>query len=706
MSQNAKIGKQTKLNERLIAGEKINVGQLQWGLQTIEGWSNAIRSAESVHSPRRKPLFDFYNNIEKDPFLDSVMDKRTRAVKTSEFVWDGLDNEALEMRLKAPWFNELLGQIMSRVYYGYTLINFEIGRDGIQTTGIVPRQNVNPELGLITKEMYGNTGIAYREGRYPKMILEVGKPNQLGKLSRIGPYVLMKKDNLVFFVYHNQFFGMPLRVYTYEPGNISQRNSLEQTAEAMTGAPYVIIPRGGSVEVKDSSKAQAAQAYKELHKICNDEISISILGQTLTTSNDGVGSNALGRVHQAVEEAVNLEDMLTVEYIINYQVLPILRANGYPIPEGVQGKFKRTERLSKEQQARIMAVVAQHTLVKPEVWNEQFGIEEPTPKELEEWKQSRKPQPINADPPKEKEGEDTEEDDQKKKAKLSAALDKLYFSGHLTLRQAQGDKAVITASYESDLEKIWARIIKELHSGKLKAGQGDQELFELIAAEIYTEVEKGFGKSLGSLDTTSADHAMLKALRENVYVFSGFKNYQTLKAASELLVDSTGVKRSFNEFRDLVLQVNQDYNISYLYAEYQNATATAQMASKWLQFQEDKDALPYLQVDVVLDERTRHSKWNGIIRRVDDPFWDAGGLPPYDWGCRCNARQLSDAKVTPKRSLPDLKQLLKDEFQFNPGKEKVIFPKSHPYYKVDSRDRARANSLFGLSIPDASTGSA
>lgn len=669
--QNAKIGKKYRRDEMQIVDQSIRVGQLQWGLQTIQSWSNAIQAAESVHNPRRKPLYDFYNNIEKDPHLDSIMDKRTRAVRTAEIVWENIDNDKLKEQLHSPWFFELLSQMMQTVFKGHTLIGFKPNKvTGVVDTYIVPRQNVNPELGLITKEIYGNTGISYKEGRYPKYIMEMGKPEHIGKLSRIGPYVLMKKDNLVFYAYHNQFFGMPMRVYTYEAGNLQQRREMENTAEAMAASPYVIIPKGGSVDIKDSNKSGASQAYKEFHSICNDEMSISILGQTLTTSNGNVGSNALGRVHQAVEEAVNLEDMLRIEYAINYHVLPILRAHGYTIPENGKGKFKRTERLSKVQQVQIMNTVAQNTLITPEVWYKEFGIDPPTAAELKEWKD--KPIPIKAGPEKPKEEEEEQnKEDEKKKNSLTAQIDSLYI-GLPT--------GTISAAFNDELSTVWDRITQLLFDGSLKAGDVDQELIELIAGRIFEEVEAGFGAQLSTLEVGQPDEVLLSALKDNVQLFSQFKTEKTLRAAAELLVTSEGVKRPFNEFKELALQINETYNVNYLYTEYQLANGNAQMNRKWQEIIRDQEALPLLQVDVTMDDRTRHAKFNKITLPIDHPFWKNGGYPLYDYGCRCSVRQLSDGTINDNDSLPDLTIALKEEFQFNAGIEKVVFPPKHPYY--------------------------
>ena len=135
---------------------------------------------------------------------------------------------------------------------------------------------------------------------------------------------------------------------------------------------------------------------------------------------------------------------------------------------------------------------------------------------------------------------------------------------------------------------------------------------------------------------------MLQALKDNVFVFSGFKNYHMLREASNLLVDETGALRTFSAFRESVLKLNEEYNINFLKAEYNHAVGSARMAGKWLQFDKDKDTLPLLQYMAAGDSRVRasHAKFNKLILPVDHPFWDTF-MPPNDWNCRCNVRHLS-----------------------------------------------------------------
>lgn len=92
--------------------------------------------------------------------------------------------------------------------------------------------------------------------------------------------------------------------------------------------------------------------------------------------------------------------------------------------------------------------------------------------------------------------------------------------------------------------------------------------------------------------------------------------------------------------------------------------------------------MPYLQYQAVMDSNTReeHAALNGVIRRIDDKFWDTY-MPPNGWGCRCEAIQLPGSfySETPDKDIdfPTVPTM----FRINFGKQSLAFPPSHPYFK-------------------------
>ena len=167
-----------------------------------------------------------------------------------------------------------------------------------------------------------------------------------------------------------------------------------------------------------------------------------------------------------------------------------------------------------------------------------------------------------------------------------------------------------------------------------------------------------------------------------------------LKEMSALLVDDSGKIRNWQDFKTEVLKRNKAYNLRYLQAEYQTAKASAQMARKWNEAQAVKHLYPNLKYMTAHDERVRedHAKLDGIVRPIDDPFWDTH-YPPNGWRCRCSVRSTRD-EATPLKDIP--KVPVHKHFRHNVGKTgQIIDEKQHPYYKY-------INECTGATIPKAS----
>ena len=198
------------------------------------------------------------------------------------------------------------------------------------------------------------------------------------------------------------------------------------------------------------------------------------------------------------------------------------------------------------------------------------------------------------------------------------------------------------------------------------------------------------GVYLQALDDKSIQYEipaeMRQSLEQDIFVFSGFKTYHQLKEASELLRDSQGRVKSFNQFYQDVSAIRNKYNRNWLHAEYNFAISSAQMASHWAEYQQDEE-MTNLQYRTALDDKVRpeHAALEGVTLPMSDPFWDTA-FPPNGWNCRChvipvlkedfplsNSQRAQDA-------FDDMTQGKASLFRYNPGKEGVIFPPHHPYY--------------------------
>ena len=206
--------------------------------------------------------------------------------------------------------------------------------------------------------------------------------------------------------------------------------------------------------------------------------------------------------------------------------------------------------------------------------------------------------------------------------------------------------------------------------------------------QLSKALDEGYGKSLANVDYDTPDFEMLRQLQANVWSFSCSADYQQLKDLNAALVDANGKQRSFSEFKAEAQKIGEVYNKQRLEVEYNHAVATSQMATRWVEFQQNEDIAPNLKYTTVGDDRVRqaHRALNGIIRPIKDSFWDVY-YPPNDWGCRCDVQQV-DGKETDisKKALPTLPAM----FKTNLAKDGVLYPDGHPYFATEEKADRKA----------------
>lgn len=137
------------------------------------------------------------------------------------------------------------------------------------------------------------------------------------------------------------------------------------------------------------------------------------------------------------------------------------------------------------------------------------------------------------------------------------------------------------------------------------------------------------------------------------FTIAGATKHDLLKDFQSSLVEMMDKGLTLQDFRQdfdqIVARHGWTYNGSQGWRTaviYNTNMGSSLMAGKWAKIQATKEAFPYLQYDAVNDGLTRelHLSWDGIVRPVDDSFWDTH-YPLNGYGCRCNARQLSQTQL-------------------------------------------------------------
>lgn len=198
---------------------------------------------------------------------------------------------------------------------------------------------------------------------------------------------------------------------------------------------------------------------------------------------------------------------------------------------------------------------------------------------------------------------------------------------------------------------------------------------------------------------------MRDAFKNDIFIFSHLRTHAQLQEAGSLLLTEDGKIKSFDRFKLDIAKINGLYNENYLQAEYQFAVSSVQMGEKWQNYVEsDRYNLQYRTAQ---DDKVRisHQPLHGITLPMNNPFWDKF-YPPNGWRCRCNAVQVRASKYPATNEENALKagniattQIGKDNknrleiFRFNPGKQRLVFPPSHPYNKVKDAEKVVKNVI-------------
>ena len=242
-------------------------------------------------------------------------------------------------------------------------------------------------------------------------------------------------------------------------------------------------------------------------------------------------------------------------------------------------------------------------------------------------------------------------------------------------------------------KKLWDAAMHHIHN---KGSYSAKMLKDPPVKDLLIETNRILSEALDKgITDNNPPEKMISRLQDDVFIFSGCKTHIQLKELSERLVDDNGKVTPLAAFKQQALEIHARYNENYLEAEYIFATSSSEMAAKWADLEKDGDRYN-LQYRTAQDDRVRdtHRALANITLPAEDPFWSSY-YPPNGWRCRCTAVQVRKEKYPQSNSEDaigrgeratteiDSKGNNRAEiFRFNPGKEKVIFPQDHPYYKV------------------------
>lgn len=673
------MAKQQK-KENKTAISQIVIKSPQRKVFDVGEWRNAITSADTG---RVKRLYDMFDDLLIDGYLSDAFSKRKDAVTNSELTFQNdkgeLNKDMMEI-IDTLEFEKLLSLIVDVIGWGRTGIELDFS-NGLGVFEI-PKKHIN----LVNKTILINdtdeAGIPYDDDDH---ILVLGEHRRYGLFMKTAPYVIWKRGGFGDWAQWLEIFGMPQRVGKYSMQDEGTRRILEQALAQAGSAPYIVIPKESEVEtVNNTGSGSSSGSYQDFRKACNEELLITVLGQTLTTIQGDKGARSLGEVHKQVEEAKNRSDIRYVQRVLNQYVLPLFEKYGLPVKGGRFIFPEAAEALSVSEIVSLSKILP----IPQSYLYDKFSIPAPQNDELvagvaKEAKESQNEKGLTS-----KEGIDKKEQTPKKKSLFDFFVNAptkergiAGFTRRLTSTITE-NRELSDDKYSIDLTKLLQEALKEVY-GNEKEGSEQPVVSKPLFRISNNALQQGVDSVFSDPDFGKKNTEFINEFKRNTAVFSAFKNHQQTKEIVALLHNDKGKLRSFREFKKLALQISKDYNEIWLQTEYNTAVRSARSAVNYRKYLETEELYPNLEYiqTTASHPRETHLSYVGTILPIRHKWWDTH-MPPGDWNCACSVKP-TDKDATP---VPG-EVFISPVFRNNPGKSaEFVNIKDTPYYKTTDKE--------------------
>lgn len=338
----------------------------------------AVERAESVHCPNRYRLYDLYHDLlTLDAHLSGICDKRVKTITNKVLFFadrNGTKVDAMDDLISSPRFERLLEIIMETLLWGTSAVEFLQG-DSFDFVEI-DRRHIRPENRQIAKSQFDYQGLDI-DG-YPNLWL-LGRPDDLGLLLRCSMYALYKRSGVGDFAQYVEIFGQPVRIIKYDAYDLETQKKLKSILDQSGSSLVMMLPKQTDFEMLDGKTSNGnGELQQRLVNLCNQEMSVAILGCTETTVSSSSSGYAQASVHADQQEELARADTRYVISLLNSPFfLRILASYGLPV-EG--GSFQCNEKRSiaeLKEQLDIDLRVADKVPVSDDYWYETYGIPKP-----------------------------------------------------------------------------------------------------------------------------------------------------------------------------------------------------------------------------------------------------------------------------------------------------------------------------------------
>ena len=264
---------------------------VRWAIENIDDYREKINLHELV--------------IRDDQYLSKKQD-RDSIFRKCEWSLETSGNERIDEFVKEQIWkaldNNILQALHESLYQGFSVIEIIWDKNSIASLKALPQKAFNFKDGKLY--IYDGQMNKYYEIPENKTMISYApiKVNYMPVgLSEILAPVICVKYSAMFkdWPHFNEFVAMPMLWGYYH--NEETKKALNTALASLGRASIGTMPMGSDIKFIEASNNNP-EAFDRIIKMCDQSISKTVIGQTLTTESTGSGSYAQAKVQNSVRE--------------------------------------------------------------------------------------------------------------------------------------------------------------------------------------------------------------------------------------------------------------------------------------------------------------------------------------------------------------------------------------------------------------------
>jgi len=364
-------------NAPLIVQE-LNIMSADRSQKDIGDFKMALQSAESIHYPQRVRLYDLYDDVLIDGHLTGIIEKRADSILNKKLIYKdsgGKKVDLMDKTIKSKVFRAVIKKIMETKAWGLSGLEFIPGPK--MKFKELPRKHIKPHKKTISIDQYGEEGTSY-DGVSNVWIL--GDEKDLGYLLKCSFYAIWKRGNMADWAQYIEIFGQPVRIIYYDVYDQKTRTELRKVLDESGSSLTMMIPKQAQFDMKDGKQSNGTGELQEkFYGVCNEEMSIVVLGNTETTKSSSSSGYAQSKEHGKQQVAKTESDMFDVIDDLNSdEFTTILKSYGLPVVDGGYFEYEIETNLEElKTKVEIDIKVSSKVPIADDYWYETYGIPKP-----------------------------------------------------------------------------------------------------------------------------------------------------------------------------------------------------------------------------------------------------------------------------------------------------------------------------------------